>query len=506
MRPVALLLLASCVGGSHFGVPNSVSLAVGIRVQACDPALDPFAGVSFLGARVSGQTETVTAVTGPVQSVTVIAPIASRLTVEVRGYDADPASGGKMISRGVSAPFDTGVTDAGAVAPPVQVFFRKAGAFTPVFSVSNGGGCNQALLGARAGHTATLMQDGTVLLVGGFDFLGGGGREALYTDEAFDPGLDAFVGRHELSIANGIQRLPRAHMSESVLPSGQLLLWGGESYSGAALPAVSSIVLVYDNSEDNFGPLPTRQTPPSIPRSRHHSALAGNGLVVIAGGLSRDLNGEVVPAAEVEWFDPSNNTTAVANGISLPRDGSAVVALQHGDVIAVAGGSDGGVVVDSVTPLRWTGSSFAQATPIQIAPRRDAAAATMQASNLLFLAGGFSDPSATQTIETTELVDPSSGHSTAGPAIQARGEACAVTLGPNDVLVAGGRDGAGASAAAELVHLELDGGMTVTSLPPLKTARYQHTCTLMADGTVLIAGGLNGQTALQDAYVFQPGF
>ncbi|MFT3841310.1 MAG: kelch repeat-containing protein [Myxococcaceae bacterium] len=505
MRLVALLLLAGCVGGSHFGVPNSVSVAVAIRVQSCDPALDPFTGVKFLGARVSGQTETLTAVTGPVQSVTVIAPIATGLTVEVRGYDGDPAAGGKMLSRGVSAPFDTGVTDAGAVAPPVQVFLRKAGVFTPVFSVSNGGGCHQALLGARAAHTATLLKDGTVLLAGGFDFLGGGDRDALYTDEAFDPRIDAFVGRHELSIANGLQRLPRAHMSESELPSGQLLLWGGESYSASAPPAVSAIVLVYDGDSDNFGPLPTRANPPSILRSRHHSAVAANGLVVIAGGVTRDVNGNTVPAQEVEWFDPSNNTTAVANGVALPRDGSAVVALQGGDVIAVAGGSDGGAVVDSVTPLRWTGASFAQATPIQISARRDAAAATLQGKTLLLLAGGFSDPAATQAIGTTELVDPASGVSSAGPVIAARGEACAVTVGPNDVLIAGGRDASGASGAAELVHLELDGGMSVTALAPLTVPRYQHTCTLMSDGTVLIAGGLNGATALQDAYVFQPG-
>jgi hypothetical protein len=498
-----LVVLTGCADGSVFGVPQSVSVAVSLRVQNCDPALDPFTGVTFLGVRLSGEAEKVTAITGVQQSVTVVAPIASGLSVEVRGYDADPSAGGKVISRGISAPFATVVTDAGAVAPPVQVFFRRANAFTPAFSIANGGGCHQAMLNARAGHMATSMNDGTVFITGGYDFAGDE-PEALYSSESFEPASDLFVARHELSIVNGLQRLPRARASSVPLPGAQMMIWGGESYAPSGVPGISAIVMVYDSGEDNFAPLAQRQSPPVIFRSRHHAVVDADGRVVIAGGITRDSNGQLVPVPEVEWCD-TNFTTFVASGVSLPGDGAAMGVLQGGHVISVAGGSDGTALVGDATLLKWTGTTFAiSGTPIQISPRRDAASAVVLGTNHLFLAGGFSDPGATNAIATTELVDTVAGVSAAGPAIAPRGEACAVALDEFDVLIAGGRDGTGASAAAERVHFDASGGMNVTTLPPLPIPRYQHSCTLLADGTVLIAGGVNGATVLQDAYVFQP--
>jgi hypothetical protein len=187
----------------------------------------------------------------------------------------------------------------------------------------------------------------------------------------------------------------------------------------------------------------------------------------------------------------------------LPRDGASVAALEGGRLIAIAGGSDGGTLATDVALLSWNGTDFARtATSPLIAPRRDAAAALL--GGRLLLAGGFSDLAATLALSTTDLVDSMTGQTVAGPSITPRGDACAVAIDDSTVLLAGGQDGTTASAVAELVHLDGDGAVTTTALPPLPVARFQHTCTLLADGTVLIAGGANEHGVLQDAYVFQP--
>lgn len=67
----------------------------------------------------------------------------------------------------------------------------------------------------------------------------------------------------------------------------------------------------------------------------------------------------------------------------------------------------------------------------------------------------------------------------------ARYDACAVRLGPGQVLITGGTGAAGALATAEV--LNADG--TVRPAAPMNTARERHTCTLLGDGRVLVTGG-----------------
>ena len=98
----------------------------------------------------------------------------------------------------------------------------------------------------------------------------------------------------------------------------------------------------------------------------------------------------------------------------------------------------------------------------------------------------------------------------------ARGQSCAAALGANQVLSAGGRtyntavSKAKSSAVVEVMTLLNSGNITPANADPLPVARYDHTCTTLADGSVLVLGGINvdeeagTQEILNDAYIFTP--
>lgn len=74
----------------------------------------------------------------------------------------------------------------------------------------------------RSNHTLTLLADGRVLAAGGIEFLGEGDYVALSTTEIFDPDTNTWSPGPELS-------QPRANHSATLMPDGSVLIVGGIS-------------------------------------------------------------------------------------------------------------------------------------------------------------------------------------------------------------------------------------------------------------------------------------
>ena len=71
---------------------------------------------------------------------------------------------------------------------------------------------------ARGGHTATLLPNGTVLIVGGFD-----GTRDLASAELYDPSVGTFAATARMSVARELH-------TATLLGNGTVLIVGG--YNG----------------------------------------------------------------------------------------------------------------------------------------------------------------------------------------------------------------------------------------------------------------------------------
>lgn len=504
--------------------PKEVNYALNIVTQSCDPSSDPFNGVQFLRIRVTGENmdpKTEVSSANPSTRSVKIPEIPAGLgrVIEVRGYDADPGSGGKVVSVGRTLPFD--VPDVvpeelvdGALRK--NVILRKVNSFAPIVSAAAATQCQQMRV-ERAGHTATLMKSGKVLIAGGYNLKQGTAEKKALSDvEIYNPETGAFELGKPLSITaqGSVIELPAAYAAAIRIPNGQIVIWGGETYGVNNVPGPRTQVLFYDETVDDYGALGPRETP-QIARSHHQMAIDANGKVLIVGGVSRAN----VLTPEVEWLDTATNAYRVVGGVTMQLLGATVMPVKGGEFIAVAGGTDGVNVKDDVTFFKHTGMTFAQqslSNPPRLAQpgRREAAGALIRDGADLLVLGGYTNATTVTPSASSDLLNGAAGTIGMGPDVRnARGEMCAVTMGDGTVLAAGGRTNEGinprSDATAVLISPSSGGGVTSIGAPNLPKARYGHTCTTLADGTVLITGGIHetvdgSMEILNDAYIYTP--
>jgi hypothetical protein len=465
----------------------------------------PLEGVTHLRLRVTGE-----GLSAPIVHVTPVnirpedvpaVPPGARRVLEVRGYTGDPASAGRVVSVGRSSPFD--MPAEGAPAEPVRVILRRVDTFVPVEDSQQPGTC-LALTEPRAGHTATLLPDGRVLLAGGFRLAGAGGIETLSSVELIDP-----MARTRSFLQDvGGDGARRAFHTASLTLDGRVALVGGEVQSGTGATALRSVV-VFNPATQNAQRFELVE-----PRTRHAAAVDIAGRVLLVGGTGQ--GGAML--ATPEGVEPAAGRSFPVP-TPLPRVGVSVRALPDGQRLVVAGGSDGTRLVREVQTFAFNGTTFA---PTGTGPqlrqgRQSAALVPYDAEGKLLVLGGYNavgvpDPSS-RPIAVSEILD-FTGEAPSvlvGPSTVARAAICAESLGDGRVLAVGGqRPGEGGLVSTGIVELitptpNVTGG--VLGMAPV-TPRYLHTCTVLPDGAVLVTGGLDTSGATTrmalGALVFMP--
>jgi Galactose oxidase, central domain len=197
--------------------------------------------------------------------------------------------------------------------------------------------------------------------------------------------------------------------------------------------------------------------------------------------------------------------TATGSMAIARREATATV-LPNGKVL-IAGGAGLSATLASAEVYGPSGSGGVGAFTAtgSMATARFSATATLLLSGKALIVGGLNNGTA---LASAEVYDPAGnggvGSFTAtGSLATARGAATATLLPNGKVLIAGGLNGA-AMASAEVYDPAGNGGVgSFTATGSLAAARWGATATLLPSGKVLIAGGLNG-TAMASAEVYDP--
>ncbi len=423
--------------------------------------------------------------------------------LEVRGYTDLPKSGGHLVAVGRSHPFDV-PESAGAGRPMVRVALRRVNEYSRVGSATDS--C-ASLAHPRAGHTATLLEDGRVLLAGGFSLDLNDDSTTLSSAELFDPVTGTLEPAPELGAGEGgaFQASPRAFHTATRLPGGKVLLAGGEVESPEGTVPVGN-ALVLDVAQRTYTGVEL-----TAARSHHAAAADSGGRVLLVGGV--DAVGAVVPGAE--GFDPATGRVFSVS-TPVPRVGMGVMPVRDGRSIAVVGGSDGSMLRPEVLFFSYEGGTFVPSgeTGQLREPRRDAALVPFDGSERLLYVGGRASAdreSNGRFLASSEVVSPS--RVSAGPQVFARSGLCAVALPDGRVMTLGGQrstsNGLVSDSHVEMLFPGKDGAAPgLLGLKPLAQPRHQHSCSVLEDGSVLIAGGLddngNGWTTLGDLVIYTP--
>ena len=136
---------------------------------------------------------------------------------------------------------------------------------------------------------------------------------------------------------------------------------------------------------------------------------------------------------------------------------------------------------------------------------RNVHTATLLPDGKVLVAGGVSAYDGKTYLASAEVYDPATGIWTAtGKMIETRGYFTATRLTDGRVLVAGGhgRDGSGIVLTGAELFDPTRGSWTAAGA--MITARYGHAATLLADSSVLVAGGEDGNGYLASAELYDP--
>ena len=196
--------------------------------------------------------------------------------------------------------------------------------FTGTFSPTG----NMAL--PRVLHAATLLDDGKVLITGGtIDNVGGG--VATATSEVYDPSTGAFT-----TVGNMIT--DRAQHSATLLADGQVLVvggWNGHRADAADDPPWDPLFAeLYDPASGSF----TATGSMSTTRVGHSAIRLANGKVLILGGIPNPQNlHQPVNPRYAELYDPVAHTFSSVGSLTVTQTGYSATLLTSGKVLLAGG-------------------------------------------------------------------------------------------------------------------------------------------------------------------------
>lgn len=335
----------------------------------------------------------------------------------------------------------------------------------------------------RTIHTATLLDNGKVLVTGGWT-----GSALSSTAELYDPSNGTWT------YTQFPMNQPRAGHVATKLADGRVLIAAGTvNFRDAE---------VFDPVTETFTPTGSLVTDH---RQNAFGFLLDDGRVYLTAGTQGYFGSETP-----EIYTPSSGTWQTAPVVTIGVSTYAAAKLTNGAVL-MTGGYDGyNTNAYNTVRLFDPGSNSVVSLTGMFVPRL-AHTTTILADGRALIVGG-SD--ASRTVATTEILDVTAGPSgvvTIGASLNEQRRAhTASLLNDGGVLVTGGyRARHGGPLEAILTSAELRNPTTGvwTIAGQMSVSRNAHTATVLGNGSVLITGGYtgsSGQQVLQSAEIYTP--
>lgn len=314
----------------------------------------------------------------------------------------------------------------------------------------------------HASHTATLLNNGEVLIAGGLEL-----GESPINAELYNPSSDSFTVTGNLNTG-------RYDHAAALLPNGEVLLVGGQA-TNCASGGLSSAEL-YNPTAGTFtytGSLHTGICAPA-------ATLLPNGKVLVVG------------VSTAELYDPATGTFSVTGAPNITRADYTATLLANGKVLIAGGIGVSNNYLNSAELYDPATGTFTLTGSLHTA--RAIHAATLLGNGEVLIAGGetYVAP-AYQILSTAELYNPATGKFTVtGSMNVARAflsansaaiQGAAPLLPSGKVLEPGGF----ATATAELYDPSTGTFSTTASLN-VERDNGQRTV-LLSNGSVLVTGG-----------------
>jgi Kelch motif/Galactose oxidase, central domain len=239
--------------------------------------------------------------------------------------------------------------------------------YDPVANAFTATGNNMTAV--RYFHTATLLANGKVLITGGK-----GSGTNYSSAELYDPDLNTFT-------STGSMHTLRFGQAATLLPDGKVIITGGRDTATAAFTSAE----LYDPSAGTFA-----YTTGSMNAGRnfHTTTLLSNGKILITGGSNNNNYSGCIASAEV--FDPGTNTFSYTTTPMNSTRYHHIATLLSGGKVLITGGSSTSAYLGSAEIYDPNTDTFTS-TPYNMNSARYYHGAALLSSGKVLITGGMTN-------------------------------------------------------------------------------------------------------------------